>query len=121
MSMPQINQTAELILIEFPQLKIADLIYVIKQAMLGRFGKVYESLDGMKILTWIEQVYAERCEAGEAASYNDHALKMREIREFAGDARISGNGELKELLHNSKLMEVEGRIERKEPIKPIEP
>ena len=94
MSMDQINQTAELILSEYPIIKIADLIYTFKQAKLGYFGKLFESLDGMKILSWIDQIFNERCDAGAMISEREHMRTKQEYNELFVSQRLSDEIEL---------------------------
>ena len=120
MSDAQIEQTAELILSEFPTFKIADIVFTFKEAKMGRFGPLYEGLDGMKILKWFEQIMTERCDAGENQSLNEHGQFRKEIIEMVGNERKDAVPEFKELLHNAKVMEATGKIERREPLKPIE-
>lgn len=115
----QIDQTAELILIEYPTMKIADFIYTLKCAKLGRFGKIFEGLDGMKILSWIEQVMSERADAGEHASISEHGKTKQDITGMVGNNRSTGISELKELIHKAQVMEKTGQIQRNEPLKPI--
>lgn len=120
MTMPQIKMTAELIVDTFPTLKIADLIYTFKQAAAGKFGPFYESIDGTKICAWIEQVMNERAEAGEHASISEHGQFKKEIVGMVGNNRQTGTEALRELVHNSMVLEKTGQITRTEPIQPIE-
>lgn len=116
----QIDQTAELIMMEYPTMKIADFIYTLKCAKLGRFGKIFEGLDGMKILSWIEQVMSERADAGEAASISEHGKIKKDITGMVGNNRATGISELRELIHNAQVMEKTGQIQRNEPLQPID-
>ena len=108
----QIDQTADMILDEFPQFKIADLIYTFKQAKKGAFGKIYEGLDGMKILEWIRQVFDERCEAGASLSEKEHGEQKQIYREIFGGERISGNNELKDFIHNAQVANASGKLDK---------
>lgn len=89
MNMAQIEQTAELILMQFPILKIADIVYVMKRAKLGGFGNLYESIDGQKIITWVQQVLMERDEAAAAESMRKHEQIKYEMDRAFGSARSS--------------------------------
>ena len=53
MSLEQMEMTADLIIREYYYLKLHEVQYVFEQAMCGRYGKLYESLDGFKIMEWI--------------------------------------------------------------------
>ncbi len=116
MTMPQIKMTAELIVDTFPTLKIADLIYTFKQAAAGKFGPLYESIDGTKICAWIEQVLSERSDAGERSSVSEHGEHKKQLIGMVGNNRQTGGEALRELIHNSLVMEQTGKIERKEPL-----
>lgn len=53
MNLEQMEMTADLIIREYYYLKLHEIQYVFEQAMCGRYGKLYESLDGFKIMEWI--------------------------------------------------------------------
>jgi hypothetical protein len=86
----QIDITAEMILDEFPLIKIADMIYIFKQAKMGKFGALFEGLDGAKILSWFRQVFEERLNAGEYVSDREHENKKHELAKLYGDQRTCG-------------------------------
>lgn len=99
---PQIDQTAEMILDEFPLMKIADLIYIFKQAKMGKFGTLYESLDGAKILSWFRQVWDERLTAAEYQSEKAHESNKLDIEKIVGTERASGNTKTRDLIAKTK-------------------
>lgn len=92
MNMVQIDATAELILMQFPRLKIADMVYIMKRAKLGGFGALYESIDGQKIMTWIEKVLMERDDAAAEESLREHEQMKYEMNRTFGDTRSSQSG-----------------------------
>lgn len=100
----QIDQTAEMIIDEFPLMKVADVIYLFKQAKNGAFGNIFEGLDGLKILGWFRQVWAERLDVAENMSEREHLNTKRGLVDIVGDARMNENitSEVKTLVNRSK-------------------
>lgn len=100
----QVDQTSEMIMDEFPLMKIADVIYVFKQAKMGAFGAIYEGLDGAKILSWFRQVWSDRIDYAEFSSSVEHNKNKNDIASFVGDERTSGDcrNELKNLISRSQ-------------------
>jgi len=94
----QIDITAEMILDEFPMIKIADMIYIFKQAKMGKFGAIYEGLDGAKILSWFRQVFDERLNAAEFVSDREHENQKHELAKLYGDQRTCGETSGKEIM-----------------------
>ena len=72
MTESQIEQTAEMLLTDFHYFNIADVNLVFQNAKKGRYGALYESLDGMKIYTWFEQYAKERSEIAYQTSLLEH-------------------------------------------------
>lgn len=68
----QIKQTAIMILSEFYYFKLTDINLVFSKAKRGEFGKLYESLDGMKIFSWFEQYNQERCQVAYNEALREH-------------------------------------------------
>lgn len=89
MTMPQVEQTADLIISDYSYLKIADLLYVFKQAKKGEFGQLYEGIDGQKVLQWFTQVWGERLDAAEFQSQNEANQQKQALIEMVGDNRTS--------------------------------
>jgi len=58
-----VYDVADLILAEYKHLTMLDLGLCFKMAKLGRFGKVYERLDGGIIMDWIYQYARQRDKA----------------------------------------------------------
>ena len=99
----QVDQTAEMIIDEFPLMKIADVIYLFKQAKNGAFGNIYEGLDGLKILSWFRQVWGERLDVAEQMSDREHQNIKRGLSDIVGESRTSDSkNEMKNLIDKSK-------------------
>ena len=98
----QIDLTAEMILDEFPLIKIADLIYIFKQAKMGKFGVLYESLDGSKILSWFRQVWDERLDAAEYESEQSHERAKIDLEKIVGDQRTTGKDQTAVLIERTR-------------------
>lgn len=76
----QTQETAMLILESYPALTIADINLIFKKAKTGKFGPMYDRLDGQLILSWFDTYFDERCQAAANAS-------IREADRFKGDLR----------------------------------
>ena len=57
----QTVMTAELILSEFPNVTLADIVLIFRRAKLGQWGEFYGRLDGQMILSWFGKYFDERC------------------------------------------------------------
>ena len=77
----QCNETAMLIVDEYFNLTIADINLIFKNAKLGKYGAMYDRLDGQMILSWFEKHFYERCSA--AAN-----MSVREAESFSGAGRV---------------------------------
>lgn len=62
MSADQIKGTAQLIADTFYYFKISEFYFALKCIKKGIYGKLYESLDGMKIMDWLSQYDQQRTE-----------------------------------------------------------
>ena len=63
--------TAELIVEMFPHLNIADINLIFKWAKAGKFGRIYDRLDGNVILEWFEKYFDDRCNAAAERSIRE--------------------------------------------------
>jgi len=72
MSNSQIEETAYLLFDAYRHLRIDDVVLCLKWAKAGRYGKVYDRMDGNIILSWFAAYFAERQDAIEAARINAH-------------------------------------------------
>jgi hypothetical protein len=57
----QTHETAMIIVDEYYNLTIADINIIFKRAKLGRWGQIYDRLDGQVILSWFDKYFQERC------------------------------------------------------------
>lgn len=83
MNPAQIHQTAVMILDEFYYFNLADINLVFTRAKKGKFGNLYESIDGMKIFNWFEQYNDERSQTAYNDALREHdniKSKNKEIR-----------------------------------------
>lgn len=96
MTNTQNQETAMLIVENYPSLTIADINLIFKRAKLGHFGPMYDRLDGQLILSWIETYFNERCEAAANRS-------MREADQFKGSSRNESFEEISRLYESKKL------------------
>ena len=58
----QILDLSEMIVAEYLHLSIFDLAFCFKQGKLGRYGKIYDRLDGGILLGWIKEWENKRME-----------------------------------------------------------
>jgi hypothetical protein len=68
----QVATTTDLIIEEYPYFKIDDLKLCFRNAMKGRYGEIYNRLDGSVIMNWLKQYNQERCAKADIASYNEY-------------------------------------------------
>lgn len=74
----QVAMTTDLIIEEYPYFKIDDLKLAFRNAMKGRYGEIYNRLDGSVIMQWLKQYNHERCAKADIASYNQHKEHIEE-------------------------------------------
>lgn len=67
----QTSETALLIAETYPSLNIADINLIFRNAKLGRYGKIYDRLDGQIILEWFDRYFDERCNAAAEQSIQE--------------------------------------------------
>lgn len=72
MSDAQVAFTINLLVEEYPYLKLDDYKMCFRKVMLGHYGKVYNRIDGQMILGWIHTYVRERAAAADEISYNEH-------------------------------------------------
>lgn len=92
----QTQETAMLIVQEYYNLNISDINFIFKNAKLGRYGKIYDRLDGQLILEWFDKHFAQRCT--EAAN-----ISMNEYDNSDNHERSSRQIEIKNLITKSKV------------------
>lgn len=72
MSVEQVATTINLLMDEYYFLKLDDFKMCFKRVMLGKYGKVYNRIDGQMILEWVHTYLKERTEVADDLSYNAH-------------------------------------------------
>lgn len=68
----QIKQTSQLIISEYWFLKPEDFKLCFNQAKKGRYGKVFDRIDGMVIMEWLNQYCLERTEVADEMNFQKH-------------------------------------------------
>lgn len=68
----QVAITTDLIIEEYPYFKIDDLKLAFRNAMKGRYGEIYNRLDGSVVMGWLRQYNKERCAKADIESFNEH-------------------------------------------------
>ena len=84
MDAPQVIQTVELILEEYPYFKPEDFKLCFNRAKKGQYGKLYDRLDGQVILDWLTVYDLERTMEVEAI----RAKENRQLKQLAGTPLI---------------------------------
>lgn len=74
----QVAMTTDFILEEYPYFKTDDLKLAFKNAMKGKYGKLYNRIDGQTIMGWLREYNKERCAAADQQSYNEHKAYLSE-------------------------------------------
>ena len=90
MSDTQVAQTVDLVLEEFPHLQTDDLKLCLRRAMKGRYGRVYNRLDGQMMLQWLYAYDAERTDEAGRESWNRHLAATADGPRAARTAREAG-------------------------------
>lgn len=99
----QIDECAFLIISEYRNISVADITLIFKNAKLGKYGELYESLSIDKILRWFKDYFDSRCNtAGELSRQEAEKHKYQEEK----GERSSRNSEwqkMKDVWHEYKL------------------
>lgn len=77
MSDTQVFETASMIICEFSLLNLSDINLIFKMGKMGKFGQIYDRLDGQIILGWFEKYFQMRCSDAAERSINN-SLKNKE-------------------------------------------
>ena len=82
-----INEIANILTTEYYNLNMTDVVFVIQQAIKGKYGEMFESLNIPKVIKWFEIYFNERCNTAEQMSYEEsHKHKSTFGRERSSDA-----------------------------------
>ena len=68
----QVAVTIDLIIEEYPYMKLDDFKLCFRNAMKMKYGELYNRIDGQLILLWLKKYNNERCMTAERESYNNH-------------------------------------------------
>ena len=94
----QIVEIAEMIVGEYRNLYVLDLAFCFKQGKLGKYGKVYDRLDGGIILDWVREWDKKRVEMIIDRRESEH----RQHKSWGGGGSRSSSETLKNYLNKSK-------------------
>jgi len=76
MSDIQAAMTVDLIIEEYPYLKLDDLKLCFKNAMKMKYGNIYNRIDGQVIMSWFRAYNKERCAVADNQSWNNHKANL---------------------------------------------
>lgn len=79
MSPEQIEETATIIVQEYPYMNLADINLVFRKIKKGEFGQLFAEIDGMKILSWLEQYARERARTAAEISMSQAELFRQDL------------------------------------------
>lgn len=92
----QIDQCAEMILSQYYTITVADINLIVKTALIGGYGKLYDSLSIDKILSWFDNYNSERQRiAGEMSRQEHDKIKYIEEKEETRTLDIKKMNEIK--------------------------
>ena len=76
MSDTQAATTVDLIIEEYPYMKLDDIKLCFKNAMKMKYGKIYNRIDGQVIMSWLKEYNKERCTIADNQSWNEHKANI---------------------------------------------
>ena len=62
MSPKQIEETAILIVADFKNLHLNEIAFILSEAKKGKYGEMYNTINGQKIYSWFSGFFDKRCE-----------------------------------------------------------
>ena len=71
MSDTQVFETSSFIIYEYSSMNISDVNLVFKMGKMGKFGKIYDRIDGQIIISWFEEYFKSRCSDAANRSINE--------------------------------------------------
>lgn len=78
----QIMDTSFILFEKFPNLTMAEIYFVFKEAKGFKYGQLYDRLDGQIILGWFDRFWNDRLQAAEDISFQEH----NRLKERTGDS-----------------------------------
>ncbi|MFW5758390.1 MAG: DUF6633 family protein [Bacteroidota bacterium] len=108
MNETQIQETAALIFQDYGHLKLSDINLIFNKAKKGDFGKIYESLDGTKILQWFRDYTDQRMEIclSRGVHENDKIKKQAEALPRQSEKGKKEMKKVSDMVHEYKLQKV---------------
>lgn len=73
----QVATTVDFILEEYPYMKTDDITLCFRNAMKGKYGNLYNRIDGQVIMGWLRAYNSERCMAAQATSENESKTRKQ--------------------------------------------
>lgn len=80
MNSAQLRMTSDMIFEEFYFLKVSDIKLCFKFGMRGRYGKLYDRLDGAVLIEWLTTYNDERLSIAQIKSSNSHSQNIRDFK-----------------------------------------
>lgn len=105
MNVEQVKTASELIFFEKPYLSIPDLKICFRNAKMGKYGKLYDSIDCATIFGFIDQYEKEKTEIAEHTSFKAHIEHKQEERKPMCDESKRILNEIKEKLNAQIIQE----------------
>lgn len=75
----QVAFTTDMIIEEYPYFKIDDLKLALRNGMKGKYGEIYNRLDGSVVMAWLRKYDWERCAKADIISFNDYKRISEEV------------------------------------------
>lgn len=106
----QVAFTTDMIIEEYPYFKVDDMKLALRNGMKGKYGEIYNRLDGSVIMGWLRQYNRERCARADILSHNDHkqlneaesnCLYYEDYRRMLQEKAANGDQEAKKALNRS--------------------
>lgn len=91
MSPEQIEETATIIVQEYPYLNLADINLVFRKIKKGEFGQLFAEIDGMKVLSWFEGYAQERARTAADLSMSQGEKFKQDLPRVSDSAKINKN------------------------------
>jgi len=104
-----IDELAQMILTDYYHLNMVDIVFVLNQAIKGKYGEFYENLGVPKVMGWFENYFEERCNEAERQSNQERS----QYNSSFGSERSSDQKSYKEYLHGYNLEKYKEKNTRK--------
>lgn len=74
-----ISEIATTLVQDYYALTMVDIAFVLQQALKGKYGELYDSLNMPKVLKWFEQYFDDRCNQAEQMSNENRQNKFNSL------------------------------------------